>query len=93
MNKHLKTCLGQKSKAKSFQATGGDDVDMSRHLGDMSARRPDIFGATTDKIQLQENKGEEKVYFDGQAANINRSTGSMTMLMHQQKKIKEDLEK
>jgi hypothetical protein len=33
------------------------------------------------------------VFFDGQSASMNRSTGSLAMLQFQQKKLKEELEK
>jgi len=68
---------------------------MRQHLDNMSARRPDIFGARDDQINLknQANQKEERVAYDGQASNLNRSTGSFAMLAQQQKKIKEELEK
>jgi hypothetical protein len=33
------------------------------------------------------------VIFDGQAANLTRTTGSIAMLQYQQKKLKEEQEK
>lgn len=95
MNKHLKTCLGQKKKIVASEQMQGEEVDMRQHLDNMSARRPDIFGARDDQINLknQADPKEERVVYDGQAANLNRSTGSFAMLAQQQKKIKEELEK
>lgn len=93
MNKHLKTCLGQKKKATSGEVAQGEEVDIRRNLEGLSLSRPDIFGAQDSKISASEGQIEGKVVFDGQSANLNRSSGSMAMLMFQQKKLKEELGK
>lgn len=46
MNKHLKTCLGQKKKAPNVASiTHGEEVDIRKNLESLSLKRPDIFGA------------------------------------------------
>jgi hypothetical protein len=45
MNKHLKTCLGQKKKVQNVSHTHGEEVDIRKNLESLSIRRPDIFGA------------------------------------------------
>ena len=89
MNKHLKTCLGQKKKNVGGEVVQGEEVDIRKHLDSLSAKRPDIFGGKDQRITLREDEREkeEKIAYDGQAANLNRSTGSYAMLLHQQKKI------
>lgn len=97
MNKHLKTCLGQKKKPNMSESIQGEEVDIRRHLESMSLKRPDIFGTQDNHISTREEgrqeESERKVFFDGQSEKMNRSTGSMAMLMHQQKKIKEENER
>ena len=96
MNKHLKTCLGQKKKNNEQSQQQGEDVDIRKNLEDMSVRRPDIFGRQEDLIRAREDREQPEAaqqHYDGQAANMNRSTGSMAMLMFQQKKLKEDQDK
>jgi hypothetical protein len=43
-----------------------------------------------NKIALEEEP-TERVIFDGQAANLSRTTGGVAMLHFQQKRLKEEL--
>lgn len=58
----------------------------------MSYRRPDIFGGEAQGIKKDDSKkereDEEKVVWDGQAANMSRTTASIAMLQNQQRKIR-----
>ena len=53
MNKHLKTCLGQKKKNTGGDGQQGDEVDIRKNLEEMSGRRPDIFGAQDNQIRAE----------------------------------------
>jgi hypothetical protein len=53
MNQHLKSCLGQKKKTNQAEIQRGDDVDIRQHLDNLSARRPDIFGAQDTQISAR----------------------------------------
>lgn len=94
MNKHLKTCLAQRKNNQGTSSnTSGQDVDLRQHLEDMSIQRPDIFGSKESRIQAERsNEGSAPVVpeYDGQAANLNRGSGSLTMLLFQQKKLREE---
>lgn len=96
MNKHLKTCLAQrKTNTQTFSSSSANlqEVDLRQHLQDLSAQRPDIFGSKDSLIQAERSAvegGGQSVEYDGQAANLNRGSGSLAMLLFQQKKLKEE---
>jgi len=55
MNKHLKTCLGQKKKPGQNETNEGEDVDIRGNLDRMSLSRPDIFGTQENNISARED--------------------------------------
>jgi hypothetical protein len=60
MNKHLKSCLGDKKKTSKMETNydSTNEVDIRKNLEGLSGRRPDIFGMEANYITRKEEINE-----------------------------------
>ena len=86
--------IKQEVQARSQNVTmvGGDSV--AQNLANFAKRRPDLFGSVDDQLPEEDrpyrSQEQSKVIWDGQAANMNRTTANQAMLAQQQKRNMEE---
>ena len=86
--------IKQEVQARSQNVTmvGGDAV--AQNLANFAKRRPDLFGSVDDQLPEDDrsfkHSDQPKVIWDGQAANMSRTTANQAMLAQQQKRNMEE---
>lgn len=102
MNQHLAVCMldpklkEKRRLAESRQQQPGSGLDISSNLKQLESKRPDIFGAKETNFELEHQSVEKgaappKLIWDGQAANMTRTTATIAMMENQQKKLLEQM--
>lgn len=93
MNNHLALCMldpKAKERRKLQEKKPQLSLDISQNLKSFEANRPDIFGHS-EAAPEQEKPQPDKVIWDGQAANMTRTTATVVMMENQQKKLLEQM--
>ena len=80
------------TRSQNITMVGGDAV--AQNLANFAKRRPDLFGSVDDQLPEDDRSfkhlDQPKVIWDGQAANMSRTTANQAMLAQQQKRNMED---
>jgi splicing factor 3A subunit 1 len=85
--------IKQQVETRNQNITMAEGEEVAANLANFAKRRPDLFGSVEEQIPAEERKkagDPPKILWDGQAANMNRTTANQAMLAQQQKRNLEE---